>query len=69
MKPIRRRSDALRNDELILDAALELLRQKGPDRLSTLDVSRAAGLTTGAVYARYENNEEILVGLWEQRIA
>lgn len=28
MKPIRRRSDALRNDELILDAALELLRQK-----------------------------------------
>ncbi|MBJ7362091.1 MAG: TetR/AcrR family transcriptional regulator, partial [Ilumatobacteraceae bacterium] len=69
MKPIRRRSDALRNDELILDAALELLRQKGPDRLSTLDVSRTAGLTTGAVYARYENNEEILVGLWEQRIA
>ncbi|MEY3148374.1 MAG: Bacterial regulatory protein tetR family, partial [Actinomycetota bacterium] len=48
MKPIRRRSDALRNDELILDAALELLRQKGPDRLSTLDVSRTAGLTTGA---------------------
>ena len=69
MKTIRRRSDALRNDELILDAALELLRQKGPDRLSTLDVSRTAGLTTGAVYARYENNEEILVGLWEQRIA
>ena len=64
----RRRADAARNDELLLDAGLELLREKGPDRLSALDLARRAGLTTGAVYARYENNEEILVGLWQNRL-
>ena len=65
----RRRADAARNDDLLLDAALELLREKGPDRISALDLARLANLTTGAVYARYENNEEILVGLWQHRIS
>ncbi|MFM7757002.1 MAG: TetR family transcriptional regulator [Actinomycetota bacterium] len=65
----RRRADAARNDELLLDAGMELLREKGPDRLSALDLARRAGLTTGAVYARYENNEEILVGLWQKRLS
>jgi|GEM_PF-1156441 len=65
----RRRADAARNDLLLLDAGMKLLREKGPDRLSALDLARRAGLTTGAVYARYENNEEILVGLWQRRLA
>ena len=64
----RRRADAARNDEILLDTGLQLLREKGPDRLTALDLARRAGLTTGAVYARYENNEEILVGLWQNRI-
>jgi len=65
----RRRADAARNDQILWDTGLELLLHKGPDRLSALDLARSAGLTTGAVYARYENNEEILVGLWQNRIA
>lgn len=65
----RRRADAARNDLLLWDTGLRLLIDKGPDRLSALDLARSAGLTTGAVYARYENNEEILVGLWQNRIA
>ena len=69
MNQSRRRADAARNDELLLDAALELLREKGPDRIAALDLARLAKLTTGAVYARYENNEEILVGLWQHRIS
>ena len=68
MSEYRRRADAARNDDLLLDAALELLREKGPDRIAALDLARLAKLTTGAVYARYENNEEILVGLWQHRI-
>ena len=67
--PPRRRADAARNDQLLWDTGLQLLCEKGPDRLSALDLARTAGLTTGAVYARYENNEEILVGLWQNRIA
>jgi AcrR family transcriptional regulator len=69
MAQTRRRADAARNDDLLLDAALELLREKGPDRIAALDLARLAKLTTGAVYARYENNEEILVGLWQHRIS
>ena len=69
MNQSRRRADAARNDDLLLDAALELLREKGPDRIAALDLARLAKLTTGAVYARYENNEEILVGLWQYRIS
>jgi AcrR family transcriptional regulator len=69
MNQSRRRADAARNDDLLLDAALELLREKGPDRIAALDLARLAKLTTGAVYARYENNEEILVGLWQHRIS
>ena len=69
MSEYRRRADAARNDDLLLDAALELLREKGPDRIAALDLARLAKLTTGAVYARYENNEEILVGLWQHRIS
>lgn len=65
----RRRADAARNDQILWDTGLRLLGEKGPDRLSALDLARSAGLTTGAVYARYENNEEILVGLWQNRIA
>jgi AcrR family transcriptional regulator len=67
--PPRRRADAARNDELFLDTGLELLRERGPDRFAALELARTAGLTTGAVYARYENPAEILVGLWQNRIA
>ncbi len=65
----RRRSDAARNDELLLDVGVELLREKGPDRLGALELARSAELTTGAVYSRYENTEEILVGLWQHRLS
>lgn len=65
----RRRADAVRNDELFLDAGLELLRERGPDRIAALELARSAGLTTGAVYARYENPAEIMVGLWQNRMA
>ncbi|MFM8563641.1 MAG: TetR family transcriptional regulator [Acidimicrobiia bacterium] len=64
----RRRSDAARNDELLLDVGVDLLREKGPDRLGALELARSAELTTGAVYSRYENTEEILVGLWQHRL-
>ena len=67
--PSRRRADALRNDELFLDAGVELLRERGPDRIAALELARSAGLTTGAVYARYENPAEIMVGLWQNRLA
>lgn len=55
------------NDEAIRDAGLEQLVQKGTDLLSLSDVGHAAGLTHGAMYARYENIQELFVDLWMHR--
>jgi AcrR family transcriptional regulator len=56
------------NDQRILDAALAILAESGPDALTIRQVAARAGLTTGAIYGRYENTDELLIGLWERRI-
>lgn len=56
-------------DEALLDAATVLIRRQGPDELNISGVAREAGVTTGAVYARYENANELLFALWKQRCA
>ena len=55
------------NDERIRDAALAEALALGPDRLGPTAVARRAGLSTGAVYARYEDHAELLVDLWVNR--
>ena len=61
----RKRSVAI--DDLVLDAAVSVIRELGPDDLNLSAVARTAGLTTGAVYARYENRQELLVDVWIKR--
>jgi AcrR family transcriptional regulator len=55
------------NDARILSAALATIDHVGVDRLTTVGVAKAAGLTTGAMYARYEHQNELLVDVWQQR--
>lgn len=55
------------NDERIRDAVLAEALALGPDRLGPTAVARRAGLSTGAVYARYEDSSELLVDLWVNR--
>ncbi|MGC2174610.1 MAG: TetR/AcrR family transcriptional regulator [Acidimicrobiales bacterium] len=62
----RRSSRALTNDASIRDAAIELILSTGIDSISFRDVGRAAGLTHGALYARFEDVEELLVDLWSE---
>ena len=57
----RRRQQAERTVEAILQAALELSRQKSFDRVSVRDICRAAGITTGAFYHHFKSKEELLV--------
>jgi AcrR family transcriptional regulator len=64
-----RRKSAIANDERILDAAVVVANEVGLDRLTVSAVAKAAGFTSGAVYARYGDREELLVALWEQRAA
>jgi AcrR family transcriptional regulator len=54
-------------DEAILDAAVSVMISHGPDTLNFSEIARKAGVTTGALYARYENREELLVDIWVQR--
>ena len=62
----RRSSRAISNDAAIRAAAIELVLQVGVDAISFRDVGRVAGLTHGALYARFEDVEELLVDLWNE---
>ena len=59
-----RRSHALRNDALLRDAAIGLIADKGWDALTANEVGPAAGLTHGAVYARFVDKRELGIALW-----
>jgi AcrR family transcriptional regulator len=54
----------LSNDDAIRSAAVKLILEAGIDSISFRDVGREAGLTHGALYARFEDVEELLVDLW-----
>jgi AcrR family transcriptional regulator len=62
----RRSTRALNNDAAIRDAAVELVLRDGIDAISFRDVGKIAGLTHGALYARFEDVEELLVDLWDE---
>ena len=62
--PRSRSARALNNDEAIRNAAVQLLFSKGIDSISFRDVGHEAGLTHGALYARFEDVEELLIDLW-----
>jgi AcrR family transcriptional regulator len=65
----RRRSDSTqKNDERILDAATREIQAVGVDRLGMTAVARRAGLTTGALYGRYESGDELAAAVWTARV-
>lgn len=65
----RRSSRALANDASIREAAIQLILSTGIDAISFRDVGREAGLTHGALYARFEDVEELLVDLWAESLS
>jgi len=62
----RRSSRALANDAAIREAAVTVILSSGIDAISFRDVGREAGLTHGALYARFEDVEELVVDLWSE---
>jgi AcrR family transcriptional regulator len=65
----RRRSvSSQRNDDLLLDAGSAEIVAVGVDRLGMSGVARRAGLTTGALYSRYENVAELAAAIWTSRV-
>jgi AcrR family transcriptional regulator len=64
-KPLRK--DAARNRQRILDAAYELFASRGLS--ATLnDIAHYAGVGVGTVYRHFPDREQLIDGLFEQRI-
>ena len=64
----RTRSDrALRNDELIWNAAAAAVVDLGIDRVVARDIARRSCLTTGALYGRYDSMADLFADLWLNR--
>lgn len=59
------RRDALRNRELLLDAAGRLFRERG-ERVPSLAITESAGLAAGALYRHSPTREDLLAALSER---
>lgn len=57
------------NTELLRDAAQAIIVRDGWDRLTFQGLAREAGLTVGAVYARFDTPGDVGIDLWHSRIA
>ena len=64
-KPLRK--DAARNRERILEAARDLFQQRGLSA-SLNDIARHAGVGVGTVYRHFPDKDQLVEGLFEQRI-
>src|SRR5215469_14874857 len=47
----------------LLEAARQLVREKGYDNTTLEAVAKRAGMTTGAIYGNFKNREELFVAL------
>ena len=57
------------NTEALRDAAQLIVVRDGWDRLSFQGLAREAGLTVGAVYARFDTPSDVGIDLWQSRVA
>ena len=51
----------------LLECTVQELLVSGADQIGFTAIARRADLSTGALYARYENSEELLVDVWNLR--
>lgn len=51
----------------MIDAAAQVFAEKGYDRAGVQEISRRAGLTTGAIYGRFSGKAELLQAAIESR--
>jgi AcrR family transcriptional regulator len=58
-------SRALANKAKMLRAISRIATDHGLDQLSIGQVAKRAGLTTGAIYGRYEDRDELAIELWQ----
>ena len=67
--PIARRaksSRSLANSAKVLNAVRKNATKVGLDELSAGSVAKLCGLSTGSIYSRFEDTDEMAIALWEQ---
>ena len=47
----------------LLDAARALIREKGHEQITLEDISKRAGMTTGAIYGNFKNRDDLFIAL------
>ncbi len=52
--------DSAEREALVLDSAIELLSEHGPDDVTMADIARRAGMSKRTLYALYRSREELL---------
>ena len=71
-QPVVRRAASVRstrNAAAVLKAITQESIANGLDGIVASSVAKRAGLTTGAIYSRFENSDEMLIALWENVVA
>jgi AcrR family transcriptional regulator len=71
-QPVVRRAASqrsTRNAAAVLKAITQECIANGLDGIVASSVAKRAALTTGAVYSRFENSDEMLIALWENVVA
>ena len=53
-------------DERIVRVAIELINDVGPDLFTATELARRTGLTTGAIYRRYDSTDDVLKQIWRE---
>lgn len=66
-QPQPERADAARNRQKIVDVAIRMIAERGPDQLSLDEVAREAGVGVGTVYRRFRDRVGLLWGLIDER--
>ena len=64
--PSKNAERALRSRILIIDAAAELIREKGVQATSISDITRVSGASAGAIYHHFASKEAIVVEVTHQ---
>jgi AcrR family transcriptional regulator len=68
LQPRARSKSSQHNDALILDAGVAEALEFGLDRIALRSVVRRCGLTSGAIYSRYEDADDFVAALWTERL-
>lgn len=61
-----RRSDFVKNRELLLQIAKQLFIEQGVDSVSMSDIAKAAGVGQGTLYRHFENKLELSLALLDE---